>query len=270
MGIPILSDIVDFFKKAIDWAFKLMPKPLLFMVFFLLLTLIGGFILPFFFNVTGTFCVDDVKLSGNSFNFPKNVATYFNYNTNRNYSSVEFSCSQEFLDVDHSEFFYDGQFCTDCDVIDSSSHPSYLINNNNGTLGFRNNLGLCAGNAYRIADENKSTIQKLLCESKGDTDWYAFGCEPPIGFYYNRTSNTYICEEDFCLTINSTKLTIESLTAAGYYRTSGATDNVDIIGIKCFDDKPKLAFVGIDVFDVRIWLILLFIMLLWYAYTKFW
>ncbi len=266
MSIPIISDVLDFIKSAVDWTFNVLPRPILFMLFIVMISMIGTFILPFFFNMTGTFCVNDVKVTGSAFNLPKNVATYFTIDTVRNYTKAEAACAPPIVVNDTWYYNYDGGFCTNCTVIENHDSDGFLSDS-----ALHTNIGLCAGDAYRTPDENKTWLQKFQCESKGDKNFYSFACEPPLGYYYDYETNAYVCVDD-CIdfTTNQTSLALASLQEAGYFATPPVGDeSPPFVGIKCFGNTPKLTFIGIDIFDIRIWALLFLIILLWWAYSSF-
>lgn len=268
MAIPIISDLLDLIKKTVDWSLKVIPRPMLFLLFFSLLAIVGGFILPLFFNMTGTFCIDGDKYTNEFYDIGTNFFTVLKVmglpneiNETLGTQSVESNCLKYAGNSTNSSRWYDGGYCTNCTRIDGID--PLLVE---GVIG--DNFGMCGTDAYRVADVNKSLLKRTFCESIGDETLLGFGCEPPLGYYYDLETVAYVCDvPSICENATEYSFLKLSLIDKGFDPIPAEIEtNPPLAGVGCNNNKAKLQFIGIDVFDLRIWALLFLIILIWYAY----
>lgn len=277
MAIPIISDIIGTIQKIIDWVQRTIPKPVMFLFFLVFLLFIGNTLMPIFFNMMGIFCIDGTKYTNDFYDVPTNIATTFRImgiDLENGTTDVELNCiGQIYNDTSPGNpnaliTYYDGAYCTECTKIVGSGDPNYLAS---GIPPYNDNNGLCAGDAIHIPDNEKSTLQRWLCEYIGDESVIAFACEPPPGFIFDFDNAIYTCV-DILICGNFTKqvLVENGLIAKGFTRIETfPTDEPSVVGTTCYENKPKFTVVGIDLFNWNIWLFLLLITILISVWMKF-
>lgn len=272
MAIPVISDIIGSIQKVVDWVQRTIPRPVQFLFFLVFLLFIGNTVMPVFFNMMGTFCVDDEKYNNEFYDVTTNIATTFKIfgfeeagnATIGGVIDVEDECLTRLTDGNTTTVWYEGNFCTNCTPIDLLD-PEFL----KPALSLNDNLGLCKDDAY--TDPEQNLLQRWFCESRGDETLIGFSCEPPLGFHHVFGTDTYICHETtVCGNYSENSYFKSSLVEKGFTRTiSTAEDEPSLVGISCFGNKPKFTVIGIEVFSWGIWLFITLIGLLFWVWTKF-
>lgn len=284
MAIPIISDIIGTIQKIIDWVQRTIPRPVQFLFFLVFLLFIGNTLMPIFFNMMGIFCVEGDKFTNDFYDVPTNIAVTFKImgldvpdeNGSFGFLDVELNCVKRIYNdttLGNSSalvIYYDGAFCTNCTRISGSSDPYYLIS---GVAPFDDNDGMCQRDAYHILDNEKSTLQRWLCENSLDESLIAFGCEPPPGFHFSFDSARYVCHDlNLCGNMTEEQFLKQSLIAKGFTRVeSDPTDEPSIVGTTCFGSKTKFTVIGIDLFNWNIWLLLMLIgglLIVWFKFRR--
>lgn len=282
MAIPIISDIIGTIQKVIDWVQRTIPKPVQFLFFLVFLLFIGNTLMPVFFNMMGTFCIDGEKYTNDFYDVPTNLMATFKImglddsQENGTYGTlpVELNCLEAiYNDTSPGNpnalvYYYDGGFCTNCTRVENSGDPYYLIS---GVVPYNDNDGMCRGDAYHIPDVQKTTLQRWMCENQFDESFLAFGCEPPPGFRYSWTNNIYECIDfNICGNMTEASLLKGSFIAKGFTRVIETSEaEPSLVGTTCVGSKPKFSVVGIDIFSWSIWLFLTLIGLIFWVWYKF-
>jgi len=229
------------------------PKPIIFLIFILLLTLIVALLSPVF-NAFGLFCDSNenvVKL-GNS-------DLFSNLNLLRTLPSAseinEGSLETDRLFVKCKIFYndsyrYDINSCHYCDKDIYSDFSTWKT--------------LCMGNAFNFEnpEDNLSWVKRtLICPF--------FDCDIPDGYYYDENTSKYECLGDDCGNTLSATLRDEKLAELGaddLYEGKGYDNSYDgVIKFKCSPNlKVKPTIKGIEVFNFTFWMFgILIIILLW-------
>lgn len=272
MAIPVISDIIGTIQKVIDWVQRTIPRPVQFLFFLVFLLFIGNTLMPIFFNMMGTFCIDDEKYTNEFYDVTTNIATTFKiFNTDENSNetiggviNVEDECLTRITEGNVTTLWYQGTFCTNCTAI-GWLDPLYL--KPAGTL--TDNYDHCKDDAYRVDD--KSFLQRWFCESRGEETLIGFSCEPPAGFHHAYGTDTYICHDSsVCGNFSENSFLKNSLVQNGFTKVQQTQDaEPSLVGISCFGNNPKLTVIGIDLFKWEIWLFLTLIGVLFWAWLKF-
>lgn len=269
MGIPILSEIIITIQKVVDWVQRTIPRAVQFLFFLLFLLFIGNTIFPMFFNIIGTFCLDDDKFTNDFYDVPTNINTMIEIRNlqDSNVSGtilVESDCIYNVNESGTTKRYYDGGFCTNCTQI-SVGDPEYHYDG-----PFSTNIGYCKADAWPIPREEKTIFQKWQCENVLATGITSFFCEPPPHFYYDFALGGYKCGDDSCLNVTESTLYKNTLLEKGFTAIpSTFSDTPPIVGTKCFGNNPKFVVVGLDLFNFQIWLFILFISLILIVWFKF-
>ena len=278
-------DILGGIQRAIGWFFQTAPKPLLLIIFLLLLV---GFasIFSLLLNMTGNFC----DTAGNEYRtgtlrFVTNTGLLTSMPSEEEinlevmfvdekvggilpqctkflfdpyyYEGGLFSTDKDYL-ATGSGYYYDGRFCTDCDterLFGNVTHDSGVY---------------CTGDVYKLDNEEKNFAQKTFCGKNS--------CEPPEGYYYDRTRNVYVCIDDLCLNEEGEKSTNGQMWNLKLKEKGaviqppsqyGDRDYRNVVQVECDvgDLNPKLRTFGINLFNYKLW-ILLFILsaLVWVVF----
>jgi hypothetical protein len=285
----VLGSVGTAIGNLISTIFHTLPKPILFIIFLAILLLIGQ-LLTYIFNFAGIYCnsadvpvsvgfnllttteligvvpdateinTDDVpltKIIGVSGEKGTSCSVYLTsgYYTLENGTTTNFT----------NQWFYDGTYCTNCIVakIYNSSGNNKIIYPNVVLED-----GLCLGNVYRMPDNEKGWWKKWGCNSDGTSS-----CEPPIHYRYDYITNTYVCEDfNGCSQITVGQKWDDTLKSKGAQVLYGDLNETikpeytGMIGIKCVDMRPRLSIWHIDIFDYRLWIVLMLIMILIWAF----
>lgn len=274
MALPIIGDILNGIRSAIDWLVETIPKPVLFLFFIFFITLIGGAIIPIFMNLGGTFCIDNLKYENNRLDIFENVK--FMAQTLKLDDEELLPGQIEVEDNPYTfntcviqtegagaslEYWYSGAYCTDCEEIEEgdAEYRSW----NSGFIGNASNEGACKGDVYRIPDKDKTVGQRIFCESVDDPSLVGLLCEPPAGFYYNFTLHRYDCIESWCE--NTTMMQAQKVELKESL-TLSPLESRQLIGIKCDGNKARFAVAGVDLFNYKMWLLIfILILIIWMA-----
>jgi len=273
--------------------FSLLPRPLQ-LVLFLLILLLIGVIIQFLLQVFGVYCnsadqpvnvgigldsvtlwlhkpsFEDLNKEGIALN--KIIAISTKKETDCSiyitdgYLIDEFGNQEE---ITEGEWFYDGAFCTDCEVVKIFNASLNFISR--GDFDIWN--GVCRGNVN--FKDDKGWYKHFWC----DTMKKEF-CQPPRDYYYNSGTNMYVCNAEACS--KSTSETIKdnwdnTLNDAGatFIYPEGLSGEIDsykdyrrAVGVTCKDLAPQIAIFGINVFDYKLWILIFLLSILFWIYWK--
>jgi hypothetical protein len=281
--VAILSDIGNWLSGAIQWLTQSAPKPFK-ILFFLVLITLGALILTFTIRMLGYHCnseavpyhvsplnlfgnwelltnVPDVaRLQENAYSandLPPSITGGNNLKkcsvayTNGNYTRT----NGQVIQFDTPMYFFDGQYCTACEKVN--------VNHGQALLGGDLIDTLCLGNVQYLPLINKTWTQKnIYC---GDSGY----CQPPIGYYWRASDNTYVCTDTtICGNANMSvskywnRRIIEAggtpLYPAGFVQ---GFDTESVFSIQCTSDlKAQFTIWQIPIFDYKIWLVLTLIL----------
>lgn len=284
----ILGNVGASIGNLIGTIFHTLPKPLLFLIFLAIILLIGS-LLTYIFNFTGIYCnsadvpvnvgfnllttteligqVPDAKeINTNDVPLSKILGVSGSKGTTcsvyltSGYYTLENGSTNNFT----NRWFYDGTYCTNCIVA--------KIYNSTGKSLIQQDInledGMCLGDAYRLPDNEKGWWKKWNCNSDGSSN-----CEPPAHYRYDYRTNNYVCDDfNGCNLITVGQKwddTLKNVGAKPLYGDLNETTNPSyegMIGIKCVDMHPKLSIWHIDIFDYKIWVVLMLIAILIWAF----
>lgn len=270
-GIPAINEIVMTILNVT-------PKPILYLVFILLITTIASFIIPVFLNIYGYACVyeegnlelyqvpmsavgtksvQDLKegvtelLGLTSYELPEDP---FPTGT-KEYIRIPDSCFKTVNNGTSGEVYGYTGLCTDCPVI--ANFPSSLpFINPNTTTSIRYEQSVCIGDGE---------YQKTVWNSDLYGSRYCYRCSPPTGYYYNHSS---ISEVGWVFTIEDPAL-IGSISEDYYYNVhlnriknlggvKRSQDTSQFANIQCTEfGQPSLYFFSIEVFNRTMWIYLI-------------
>ncbi len=248
-----LSAAINGLFSMIGHFFSTLPPLAKIMIFLLFLSLFG-FIISILFTILGYHCdTQDNLYTVPWFNVLKNIDLVFDRPTSDEINSAEMDTEtvpllgKSCVVINASgEAFYDGRLCTDCTLtgvkpFGESTHKR------------------CAGDVYRKSRDEQTWIQRKLC---GD-GFLMFGCEPPLGYFYNWTTETYHCHNlavcgnvtvgtrwDMTLSDEATLVIPLGDESRSYKRA---------FSVGCNTLAPTFKFYGIPLLDYRLWIILTFI-----------
>jgi len=281
-GVIPTTDIFGAIQRFFSNFLTTAPKPLLYLIFLLFLVGIAS-LFGFFINITGNFC----DTAGNEYrtgtfslitnfeliqNMPDNdqlgqqeiiaderllgilpQCTNF-FNEPYTYTGGFFSTNKTYI-VDGSGYYYDGSYCTDCE-------SDKIFDNITGDNG-----RYCLGDVYAITYDEKGALQKSLCGTKFG------GCEPPTGYFYDQSRNSYVCINDDCEGKTIGTIWNEQLLKTGALIVQeediSRQDYRKVVSLDCEagDVNPKFQFFGIEILDFRLWIALLLLAaIIWGVY----
>lgn len=291
----IFSGIGDIIKTAFD----LIPRPVKFLMFLLLLLIIGQ-VIQYSLHLFGIFCNSanqpvqthdglfaNMGLLGKipdsrNFNLSGQNTEEIAYTTiaqevtkcsrNIRYATIESPNGSTRNITSTAEWFYDGSTCTDCNKVFITEYdPSF-------SMVSVSTKQWCEGFVFPL-NHSKNLWQKLVC-------WMA--CEPPTGYYYDDTSNIYVCIDEATCKKESQTLGEEWDTlllnngATLLYPEGNCQEIKDIetrtsfncegsevsTGVVCQDYQPKISVFSIPIFDFTIWILLTLVFLLYWIYAN--
>lgn len=258
-GIPAINEIVMTFLNVT-------PKPILILIFILLVTTISSFVLPALFNIFGYACVYDngqvelyqVPLSNlvekTFFDISRTTRDYFGIEDyelpydpfpygDKSYLRIPEQCLIE-SDANGSEVYGYVATCTDCPT------------NANFFQGFyvpKDKL-ICVDDGYSVTVGNEGLLNQDICSQ----------CRPPHHYYYNQT---VVENLGWVFTIENSSLSqfvneeyvsqvyLDRIKDMGGVKKTVDTDQ--FVSIQCEDvKKPNLYFFNIKVFDRTLWIYL--------------
>ncbi len=252
-GVPTmdpLQTLIDAIRSIISWFLAVTPKPMLMLIFLFMLVGLGSFFIPLFLNGLGYHCDTNGvvwKIGGTQF--------LVTFDLLRNKPEFDQGI---YMKIPTMVCGGSGKYpnpimaiCTDC--------PKSNIN---GTFEY------CSGDGQRLNNTWWQFYNQLACE------WQQ--CGPPENYFYNFTEDKYQCDDTSCIN--------ESLAAYNQklYSTIGAFpvytfededkyNYLKLVYLKCQTNNPtniRLTFFGIDVFDYKLWLLLLLVGTLLTLYFK--
>jgi len=280
MTIPILSDIWNGITWTIDFFFSKTPRPLQILVFLLFLLFFGAMISTVL-QITGFHCNNDKEMvktdlfdvSTNFQMLRQSANDYFQEPTITIDEVHTWSSNTCFLLLDNSTGdyepcvnessatclkYYESPQCFDCETVDVGwiKQEGEWVANNIGDV--------CIGSAYPI---EWTFIQRwLTCGGE---------CRIPNHYKFNATEGYYDCVDlEYC-GVNATKVPnskidelLQNADGTLLYPTATTPRNYEtLIFLKCNNNyNPRLTFFGIDLFDYKIWLLMIVIYVLVMVY----
>lgn len=282
IGTDLISGIVAAIQRGISWFFTTAPKPLLYLIFLIFLVAFS-LLFSYALNFTGNYCdtngneyttgafriADNIELLASmpknselgqqeipvdetvALIIPKCIAFF---NDPYTYEGGWFITNRAYI-TNGSGYYYDGGFCTDCE-------KDKIFDNTTGNSGT-----YCLGDVYRLEDNEKSWAQKSLC---GTT---LGGCEPPANYYYDHNTASYVCVDNSCegqtigdvwnkklLSIGAKIQEPDDIPKRSYLKA---------LAIQCDvgDVNPKFKFFGIELFNYKLWVVIMLLsLLIWGVY----
>jgi len=279
-GVINIGGMVSGAGSLLRSFFEILPKPIKFLLYLLLLLLIGAF-LQASLQVFGIYCDsanNPVHLGLNVFSniglmdevpppelIGKEVIDTANLQRGVAECTICFEAGE--VTIIHEEFteltttrtcFYKDAGCVTCaETIDLDPTGFTLTGN------LKN---YCLGDAFRKEQEDKSLLSKWLCGAE-----YFGRCEPPEHYYYDSAVDLYVCADETCAGITAGQIWDEKLINKGatYLYPEGTTTGTSytkFIGVTCQDIKPVVGIYGIPIFDYKLWIFLMLIFLLFFIF----
>jgi len=265
MATPIIGEILDVIRSVINWVIVVTPRWVKFLIFFSMLIVMGGVVMPLFYNGMGFFCVDDTLYknpSGDVFTNFKLSNKFLEFDNVNNITIIEDKCLA--YSTDTNTRYYQGGGCTNCTRL-YTDNPDFSL--------WGTDTSYCSGDAHRyetvegVIGFNWSISYNFYCEDKLDPSWYATRCMPPLGLYWEFNSSTYTFEVDNTIDYgNATNIFLNYLLKENIQPSPVVEDK--LIGVSCFSSKPKLAIAGVDLFNYQLWLLFIFIGVLFWVYKN--
>jgi hypothetical protein len=278
----LLGDVGTAIGNIIGTIFHTIPKPLLFLIFLAILLLLGQ-LLTYVFNIAGIYCnsadvpvktgfnlLTTVELIGavpdkneiGKDDVALNTVLGLNNEKGTDCSIYLTSGTITYTNGTTQNFtnrwFYDGTYCSQCTeikILDYTGRSFMQMN-------VKPEDGICLGDAYRLPDSSKGWWKQWNCK-----------CEPPIHYKYSYQTNTYQCiDANGCTQITIGQKwddTLKSKGATVLYGDLNENTNpqyTGMIGITCRDLHPRLAIWHIDIFDFRLWVVLMLLTILFWAF----
>ena len=279
MGLPIIQEVWDGIRWAIDFFMDKIPRPLQILIFLLFLVLFASMI-PFFLHLVGVHCdshsvvkkVSLLKVSTNvqlayiganeyiniSSYVPPNIETLglptescrkpVCYSKGRYFWQSDDECDNKTIIYPYLTTLLSWSRCTVCqgDV----NHTTIL-----GLLG-TDSYYLCFGDAYPINKTDMNFYQSFTCDEDR--------CMPPFYYYYEYDTGTYDClNETYCgenasVILSRADILLEQADAERMYAASADDRSYDkAIQVKCDKEfNPQIYFYKIPIFNYKIWLLL--------------
>jgi hypothetical protein len=271
-----MTAILDEITKALDWLWDATPGVVKFLFFMGLVLIIGNFLFPLAFMLTGTFCSGGEMYSGSALKFWKNpINMWESFNVDENSSNgtlnvhpdyglvgvfdmVNNDCTKK-LTVNGSQMYFYKGGCTSCTPINSSS--AYY---GNGTaeeyFTILTASNYCEGDAY----PQDNPWWNPFCYG-----WRPGSCLIKDGYHYDQSTNLLRCDQDWCLTISEATVRQTNFLSDGYKRVDNQT--AIEFGPRCFvaSNLPKFQVFGVEVFNYQYWLLITLIIILVWAWITF-
>lgn len=265
-GIPAINEIVL-------TILNITPKPILLLIFILLITTIATFIIPIFLGLFGYDCVyesgslelyqvpiqsiaiksiQDIKggfddlIGLPSYELPEDPFPY----GNKSFIRIPDGCFETVQNGSEELYGYSA-LCTDCDAI---SRASFF--GNNITLPYKARYSICIGDGYYA----KNVFNLDLFGSR-----FCSRCSPPTGYYYNHSN---IPEHGWVFTIENQSL-VPFIDESYYYNIElnrlkelggvmRSQDSTQFVNLQCTDvHKPTVYFFTIELFNKTMWIFLI-------------
>ena len=276
-----LVDVFAGIQRSINWLLTTAPKPLL-LILFLLFIVAFGSVFGFLLNTTGNFC----DTAGNEYRTGTfSLLTNFQLMGNMPHSD---ELDSETLDADD----YTSSTITECSFLYSSTEWKYTelgskdyenltsryYFQDDGCItcehqvwaipqgflgGYKSREKICLDETvYPNEREERTFFAKQQC---GKT---LGRCAIPEGYYYESSTDTFVCDDELCRNSNGSTNTIGQLwnlklkeSGAKIVPPSehGDRDYRNAIRIECDngDIKPALRVFGIEIFDYKLWVMLI-------------
>jgi hypothetical protein len=284
-GLWGFNDIANWWQAITG----VLPKPVIFIIFLTIIILLAQ-LLTFFFNMNGIFCTSTnipVQTQGNMF-----TSLVTNINLMSEMPDPD-TINKEVIEVEPDQTStIECSFCVDEGTIVFEDGTTQEINKltcfySNYAGGCYDCMGsvvrfsrnflpdaskVCMGDAYPKQDSEKTFIQRAFCGAE-----YFGRCEPPKHYFYSQTDNYYRCADATCDGVTAGEVWDEKLVSRGatpIYKTiessklEGKAYN-EGIGISCRDLRPKLSFYRLDIFDFKVWILILLLIILVWVYKTF-
>jgi len=265
-GIPAINEIVM-------TILNITPKPILYLIFILLITTIATFIIPLFLGLFGYDCVledgnlelyqvpiqsiavksiQDIKrgfdefLGLPSFELPED---YFPQG-NKSFVRIPDGCFETVFNNSEELYGYTA-LCTDCDAISRAEFFGTNI-----TLNYKAQYSICISDGFR----SKNLFNLDLFGSR-----YCLLCEPPNPYYYNHSN---IPAHGWVFTIENESL-LPFIDESYYFNVElsrikelggvkRSQDSSDLVNIQCTEyNRPSVYFFTIELFNRQMWIIIL-------------
>jgi len=259
-GIPAINEIVMTFLNVT-------PKPILFAIFIVLISIIGTFLMPTVLNLFGYACVTDAgsielyqvpmnKLAEKSFSdASKSVRTWFGLedykfpedpfpNGDKRYLRIPHQCIVN-QNINGSVITGYTSVCTNCSV--STNWWS-------ATFFWQDSDVVCLSDGYYKPVPSGAVWMRNYC----------YQCSPPDPYYFNITNCQ--SESECYYTITHESLVGDVKSTYDYYKDrivqlggiKKAQDDTQFFNIQCKDvDQPTLYFFNIEIFNRDLWLIII-------------
>lgn len=285
-GIVNVGGIIGGIGGVFTSLFDLMPRPLKFLLFLLVLLVLGGLIQPSM-QVFGVYCDSSdnpVSLGVTSIGTNIGLLDEVPDPETINLEVIEPQSVQETVDecslcydagevtvidengirtnITETRCFYNyGDGCVNCNEVVDLDPTQFTLT---GTL--RN---YCDGDAFRKPTEDLSTLGRVFCGAS-----YLGRCSPPEHYFYESALDKYVCEDETCEGLTASIIWNEKLSKAGgtliYPEGKDTRRNYEsFVGVICEDLEPKLAVFGIPVFDYKLWVLLMLVIMIFWFYMKF-
>ena len=281
-GVPLVNEIILLLQKII-------PAPVWFLLFLLLVTLIGSFLVPAILNFFGYECLYGDTGTLDLYQVPmdkilqKSVSVDFRSmlglaefqlpddpfpNGDKRFLRINPECFDSVNNGSEIVTGYDGT-CVDCPVISNFFKTKIVLYSKFG-----------AGHQVCIGD---GFYQQTL-SSAYDTSVqnYCYKCAPPNPYYYNHTN----CLSNTSCYFTITNESLVSQVSGDFYKNvylsrikalggvKRTQDSSEVVNIQCKEfNKPELYLFSIEIFNATLWLylsvgyVLVMIAHWWYSLT---
>jgi len=293
------GQVVDFFagiQRAISWVLTSAPKPLL-LIFFLLFLIVFSAIFGIILNTTGHFC----DTAGNeyktgAFSIVTNFGLIGSMPSNDELNSEVIDATDlplmestvmectalyrtssagnwTYIDENNDEYdlpsgyYFKNDGCIICENPVKALPPGLLG-------GWKSRINICLDNIiYPKTYDDMGFIAKRSC---GET---LGRCAIPLGYYFDRNTATFVCDDELCSneengTNNLGEIWNLKLKEKGAKiqppSPYGDRDYRNILRIECDNGNvtPKLRLAGIDIFNYKLWVMLMILSALLWAVFK--
>ena len=279
-GVISITGIISGAGQLLGNLFEVMPKPVKFLFFLLIILILGG-VIHFGLQVFGVYCD-----SGNN-------PVYLGANIFSNIGLMDEIPNPEIIGLEAISTGSLQKGVEECSVCYDAGTIIYEDGSTEGFTKkrcFYNGRGgcvlcelavidpdrfqltqatkWCIGDAIRKDREDMSIMQKWTCGA----EWFG-RCEPPEHYYYDYNADLYVCGDETCSGITAGQIWDEKLQSKGakpiYPEGQIAGKGYKkFIGITCYDLKPVVSLYGIPIFDYKIWVFLTLIGVIFWIIIK--
>lgn len=286
MGIPIISEIQQFFQWILNFFINKSPRALK-ILFFLLFLLFFGIIISYFLHIVGVHCNSDkepVKVS--MLDISSNVDILWETDPGRLLKGNTLTICEVHPSKCGSErdcYYFMRQLpsggWTLCNETNSSSECRYYLNDgschnctyreicvleNQNWFFCGTYYDVCMGDAYFGGSQGTDFLTKC-----GST------CYVPENYVWNHTTGEYHCLDlDVCgdsaqMAVPAVDSKIEKAGGRLLYEDSEQRSFERIVGISCDTNlNPNLSFFGINIFSYKLWIFIIIIYIMFIFLTK--